>query len=165
MATAKKKSAKKAASKKRRKASRPRKKTPETRVQRVLSAIEQRIELPKIELDRSIMEERLLSAYRELLGRIQDRTASTRESAEAQLEELLERAQSSRAGEAFGELEGRVTDELDEVLEKLGLLRVVKHEELVAKAEKRAVSRERSRRRRADKAAAKKAEAKAAQKA
>ena len=54
---------------------------------------------------------------------------------------------------------------MDEVLEKLGLLRVARHEALVAKAEKRAVSRERSRRRRADQAEAKKAGAKAAQNA
>lgn len=81
---------------------------------------------------------RLEGSYRDLTARLGDLETKTRESAEKRLLELLERARDSRAGELFGELEGRALDEADDLLERVGLMRMAKHEAEVAKAKKRA---------------------------
>lgn len=81
---------------------------------------------------------RLEGSYRDLAGRLTDLEEKTREGAEKRLLEILSRARKSRANEIFGELEGRALDEADELLERVGLMRAVKHDALVAKARKRA---------------------------
>lgn len=140
---------KKSASKKRRTATRRRKAKRALPTVRILPALPERLEsvdsIQKLydqlgrregELNEALG--RLEDTYRDVTGRLGDLEATTRETAEKRLLELLERVRDSRAGELFDQLEGRAQEEADELLERVGLIRLAVHEDKLAKAKKRA---------------------------
>jgi hypothetical protein len=82
--------------------------------------------------------ERLEGAYHDVTERLGSLEERTRDGAERRLEDLLGRVRDTRAGEAIEELPDRARDEVDDLLDRLGLMRKTRHEELLGKAKKRA---------------------------
>ncbi len=146
--TATKASPKPATDPKRRRASRARKGKKQPQL-RLVPKLPERLEQVEL-LQRAVAElerregdlndalERALSSYRELAARLGGWPEKTRDEAERRANDLLSRVRDSKAGEAFEDLPERAREELDELLDRIGLMRKAKHEEELAKAKKRA---------------------------
>lgn len=73
-----------------------------------------------------------------LVSRLAELPEKTRDEAERRARELLERLLETKAGETLEQVPERALAELDELLDRVGLMRKSKHEEELAKAKKRA---------------------------
>ncbi len=76
--------------------------------------------------------ERLQGAYKDLGTRFEGKRGET----ERRLLELFARVRESRAGEAFEDLPERALEEIDELLERVGLVRKTRHLDALEKAKK-----------------------------
>jgi hypothetical protein len=84
--------------------------------------------------------ERLQGAYQDLAGRVDDLEQQARDGAERRVEDIIGRVRETRAGGALEQLEqlpDRAVEELDELLDRMGLVRKAKYDEDLAKAKKR----------------------------
>lgn len=84
--------------------------------------------------------ERLQAAYHDLLGRFGGLEQQARDEAERRVEDILGRVRETRAAGAFEQLPERAVEELDELLDRMGLVRKARFEEELEKAKKRAKS-------------------------
>lgn len=95
-------------------------------------------ELEKREGDLNEAFERVQDGYQDLVGRLGGLQEKTRGRAGRRVDELFTLVRGSKAGEALEDLPDRAKDELDELLDRVGLMRKQRHEELLEKAKKRA---------------------------
>jgi hypothetical protein len=95
-------------------------------VQRAMASLGRR----EVELNDAV--ERLQAAYKDLGNRLESKRGDT----ERRLLELFARVRESRAGEAFEDLPERALEEVDELLERVGLVRKARHLEALEQAKK-----------------------------
>ena len=88
---------------------------------------------------------RLSAPIEDLSGDITRLRKRVLDSIQDNLSETTERVQNTKLAEQLRELEGKAENEIDELLSKLGLMRVKTHETLVTKAKKSAIRAERRR--------------------